>query len=73
MKIGKKLEKKISNDECDSALDVLERLKETKMTLEVLQVGKESRGEMTNTYQPEITDMLFCRNSILLIRRKKIV
>ena len=38
MKIGKKLEKKISNDECDSALDVLERLKETKMTLEVLQV-----------------------------------
>ena len=39
IKIGKKLEKKISNDECDSALDVLERLKETKMTLEVLQVG----------------------------------
>lgn len=40
MKIGKKLEKKISNDECDSALDVLERLKETKMTLEVLQKTK---------------------------------
>jgi len=40
LKIGKKLEKKISNDECDSALDVLERLKETRMTLEVLQKTK---------------------------------
>jgi len=40
LKIGKKLDKKISNDECDSALDVLERLKETKMTLEVLQKTK---------------------------------
>lgn len=40
LKIGKKLEKKISNDECDSALDVLERLKECKMTLEVLQKTK---------------------------------
>jgi len=39
-KIGKKLEKKISNDECDSALDVLERLKDCKMTLEVLQKTK---------------------------------
>lgn len=40
LKIGKKLEKKISNDECDSAMDLLDRLKETKITLEVLQRTK---------------------------------
>jgi len=40
LKLGKKLEKKISNNDCDSALDLLERLKETKITLEVLQKTK---------------------------------
>jgi len=69
LKIGKKLEKKISNDECDSALDVLERLKETKMSLEVLQ--KTKIGMTVNNLRKQTKDDQVIATAKALIKNWK--